>query len=267
MTRTLVVVTTYNERENLPPLVDEIFAHVPQADLLVVDDNSPDGTGAWVSERAADEPRLKLLARPGKQGQGSAIIAGLRYAVEHGYDAVLTMDADFSHHPRYINSLLAGLETEQVAADVVIGSRYVPGGGVEGWPLRRRLMSRAVNIYTRMMLGLRVRDCSGGFRAYRVARLAQLDFSRIISTGYSFHEEFLWRVKRLGCRIAETPIIFVDRVNGYSKINMHEARTALRVIFELGLQDRFGRADETTPQEPSGKADNPPPFQGGARGG
>ncbi|HVU88228.1 MAG TPA: polyprenol monophosphomannose synthase [Pirellulales bacterium] len=240
MTRTLVVVTTYNERENLPSLVDEVFAHAPQVDLLVVDDNSPDGTGAWVRERATGEPRLKLLARPGKQGQGSAVVAGLRYSIEHGYDAVVSMDADFSHHPRYIRDLLAGLEGD-AAADVVIGSRYVPGGGVEGWPLRRRLMSRAVNVYTRLMLGLRARDCSGGFRAYRVARLAQLDFSQIISTGYSFHEEFLWRVKRLGCRIAETPIVFVDRVKGHSKINMHEARTAVRVIFKLGLQNRFGR--------------------------
>jgi dolichol-phosphate mannosyltransferase len=240
MTRNLVVVTTYNERENLPTLVDEIFTHAPAVELLVVDDNSPDGTGAWVRERALSEPRLKLLARPGKQGQGSAVIAGLRYAVEHNYDAVLSMDADFSHHPRYIRDLLAGLQGEPAAADVVIGSRYVSGGGVEGWPLRRRLMSRAVNIYTRLMLRLRVRDCSGGFRAYRVARLAQLDFSQIVSTGYSFHEEFLWRVKRLGCRIAETPIVFVDRVKGESKINMREARIAVWLIFKLGLQERFG---------------------------
>jgi dolichol-phosphate mannosyltransferase len=248
MTRNLVVVTTYNERENLPTLVDEIFAHAPQVDLLVVDDNSPDGTGAWVRECALGEPRLKLLARPGKQGQGSAVVAGLWYAIEHGYDAVLSMDADFSHHPRYIRDLLAPFEAESTS-DVVIGSRYVPGGGVEGWPPRRRLMSLAVNIYTRLMLRLRVRDCSGGFRAYRVTRLAQLDFGQIISTGYSFHEEFLWRVKRLGCRITETPIIFVDRVKGHSKINMQEAWTAVRVIFKLGMQERFGSTPVRRPSE------------------
>ncbi len=240
MTRNLVVVTTYNELENLPALVDEVFAHVAGTDLLVVDDSSPDGTGSWVENRAASDPRVKLLARPGKQGQGSAVIAGLQYAIDHGYDSVVTMDADFSHHPRYIPDLLAGLEGGTAAADIVIGSRYIPGGGIEGWPLKRRLMSRYINIYTRLMLRLGTRDCSGGFRCYRVARLAPLDFGQLVSRGYSFHEEFLWRVKRLGCRIAETPIIFVDRVKGDSKINAYEAWTALHVIFKLGLQERFG---------------------------
>ncbi len=241
MTRYLVALTTYNELENLPALVDEIFRHAPQADVLVVDDNSPDGTGDWVRERAASEPRLKLLARPGKQGQGSAVVAGLRYAVEHGYDYVVTMDADFSHHPRYIPHMLQGVSEGPQAYDVMIGSRYVFQGRVEGWPWRRRLMSRAVNIYSRLLLRMSTRDCSGGFRCYRVARLAELDFSQLISTGYSFHEEFLWRVVRHGCRVGETPIIFVDRVRGSSKINMREARTALRVIFKLGLQERFGK--------------------------
>jgi len=241
MTRYLVALTTYNELENLPTLVDEIFCHAPQADVLVVDDSSPDGTGDWVRTRAASEPRLKLLARPGKQGQGSAVVAGLRYAVEQGYDYVVTMDADFSHHPRYIPRLLQGLMAGgEQAFDVMIGSRYVPAGRVEGWPLRRRLMSRAVNVYTRLLLRMRTRDCSGGFRGYRVARLAELDFGDLVSTGYSFHEEFLWRVMRHGCRVGETPIVFVDRVRGHSKINMHEARIALRVIFQLGMQERFG---------------------------
>jgi dolichol-phosphate mannosyltransferase len=242
MTRNLIVLTTYNELENLPTLVDEIFKCAPQVDVLVVDDNSPDGTGRWVAERGASEPRLKLLARQGKLGQGSAVVAGLRYAVEQGYDTVISMDADFSHHPRYIPQVLAGLERSAGGKhfDVMIGSRYVSGGGVEGWPLRRRLMSRAVNIYTRRLLRLRTRDCSGGFRGYRTDCLARLDFSQLISTGYSFHEEFLWRLKRLDCRIGETPIVFVDRVKGYSKINAHEAWTAVRLIFKLGLQERFG---------------------------
>jgi dolichol-phosphate mannosyltransferase len=241
--RNLVVLTTYNEIENLPALVDQIFAHAPEVDLLVVDDNSPDGTGQWCREKGMTEPRLKLMARAGKLGQGSAVISGLRYAIDHGYDSVLTMDADFSHHPRYIPKLLAGTNCSlDGAADVMIGSRYVPGGGIEGWPLRRWLMSRAVNWYARLLLRLCMKDCSGGFRAYRVARLAQLDFSQLISTGYSFHEEMLWRLKRLGCQLTETPITFVDRVKGTSKINAYEAWTAVRVIFKLSLRERFGRS-------------------------
>lgn len=240
--RKLVALTTYNEIENLPPLVEQIFAQVPDADVLVVDDDSPDGTGQWCRERSATEPRLKLLARPGKLGQGSAVIAGLRYAIEHGYDAVVTMDADFSHQPRYLSELLdAVLGSGSAGLDVMIGSRYVPGGGVEGWPLLRRLMSRGINIYTRLALRLRTRDCSGGMRAYRVAKLAQLDFNQLVSTGYSFHEEMLWRLKRLDCRLGETPITFVNRVKGKSKINAREAWRAVRVIFRLGLREHFLR--------------------------
>ena len=184
---------------------------------------------------------MKLLARPGKQGQGSAVVAGLQYAVAHGYDAVLTMDADFSHHPRYIPQLFAGLEGGAAAADVVIGSRYIPGGGIEGWPLKAPADEPVYQHLHAPDVALRTRDCSGGFRCYRVARLAELDFQQLISRGYSFHEEFLWRVKRIGCRIAESPIIFVDRVKGDSKINAYEAWTALHVIFKLGLQECFGR--------------------------
>ena len=239
MTRILVTVTTYNEIENLPSLVDEVFRCAPNVDLLVVDDNSPDGTGAWCRERGAGEPRLRLLARPGKLGQGSAVVAGLQYAIEKGYDYVVTMDADFSHHPRYLPPLIAGMDDGDGArADVMIGSRYIAGGGVEGWPLRRRLMSRTVNWYARLLLRLPTRDCSGGFRCYRVSRLAELDPRTLVSRGYSFHEEILWRLKRLGCRIGETPITFVDRVKGQSKINAREALTAVRLIGQWGVCER-----------------------------
>lgn len=240
---TLIVVTTYNEIENLPRLVDEIFAHAPAVDVLVVDDDSPDGTGDWCAKRAAAEPRLRLLSREGKQGQGGAIVAGMQHAIAHTYDYVLTMDADFSHHPRYIPNLVGGMEgAGQPAADVMIGSRYVAGGRIEGWPLARHLMSRAVNWYARRLLRLPVRDTSGGFRCFRVARLAELDFAALKSRGYSFHEEILWRLKHLGCRLAETPITFVDRTHGTSKINAREALTAVRVIFALGLKERFTRS-------------------------
>jgi len=152
------------------------------------------------------------------------------------------MDADFSHQPKYLSALLAGMEPPYgPPADVMIGSRYVPGGGVEGWPLRRHLMSRAVNTYARWLLGLKPKDCSGAFRCYRVALLSKLDFAKIRSRGYSFQEEILWHLKRLGARFDETPIIFVDRRQGASKINSKEALAALWIIFALGLRNVFGR--------------------------
>jgi dolichol-phosphate mannosyltransferase len=234
--RTLVTVATYNEIENLPALTQAIFAIAPQADLLVIDDNSPDGTGRWCDEQSAQEPRLFCLHRAGKLGLGTATIAGMQYAIEHGYDCVLNMDADFSHHPRYIPALLAGLES----ADVSIGSRYCPGGGVKDWPLSRRLMSWGVNTYARWLLGLKPRDTSGAFRAYRVSLLKKLDLTAIRSRGYSFQEEILWRLKRLGARMVETPILFADRERGQSKINKHEALSALWIIFRLGLTNWLG---------------------------
>jgi dolichol-phosphate mannosyltransferase len=235
----LVTVATYNEIENLPRLVDEVFRLLPEADLLVIDDDSPDGTGRWCDERAAGEPRLRCLHRPGKLGLGTATVAGMRYAVEHGYRYMLNLDADLSHPPRYLPDLLSGMDPPGgPPADVMIGSRYVPGGGIEGWPLHRRWMSRAVNFYARWMLGLPARDCSGAMRCYRVETLARLDFDAIRSRGYSFQEEILWRLKRLGARLGETPIIFVDRRRGASKINAAEALSALWIIFTLGLRRR-----------------------------
>jgi len=240
--KTLVTVATYNEMENLPRLVDEIFRAVPQVDLLVIDDNSPDGTGRWCDERAAGDNRVHCLHREGKLGLGTAIMAGMQHAIEHGYKHVLNMDADFSHHPRYLADLVAGMEPpDGPPVDVMIGSRYVPGGGVEGWPRRRRFMSAGVNLYARWLLGLKVKDCSGAFRCYRTEVLARLDFSRVRSRGYSFQEEILWHLKRLGARFGETPIVFVDRTAGSSKINAREALAALRIIFALGVRNLLGR--------------------------
>jgi len=240
--RTLVTVATYNEIENLPRLAEEIFQHAPHVDLLVIDDNSPDGTGRWCDEQAARDGRIRCLHRAGKLALGTAIIAGMQYAIEHGYDHVLNMDADFSHHPRYLPGLIAGMAGQGAPVDVMIGSRYIPGGGVEGWPLKRRLMSKGVNLYARTLLGLAARDCSGGYRCYRTAALARLDFSTIRSRGYSFQEEILWRLKRQGARFAEYPIVFADRERGQSKINGSEAVSALTIIFQLGLKNWFTRA-------------------------
>lgn len=236
---TLVTVATYNEIENLPRLAEAIFAVAPQVDLLVIDDDSPDGTGQWCDDQATTDPRINCLHRAGKLGLGTATIAAMRYAIEHDYKYMLNMDADFSHHPRYLPNLLQGMETPK-PVDVMIGSRYVPGGGTEGWPLKRRLMSRGVNFYARSMLGLRTKDCSGAFRCFRVDMLKKLDFDNIRSRGYSFQEEILWHLKRAGARFGESPIIFADRVRGQSKINSKEAYNALWIIFRLGMKNWVG---------------------------
>jgi len=236
--KTLVTVATYNEIENLPRLVEEIFRHAPEVDLLVIDDNSPDGTGAWCKEKRAEDGRVHCLHRPGKLGLGTATIAGLRWGIAHGYKYVLNMDADFSHPPRYLGELLTGMQPEDgPAVDVMIGSRYVPGGGIQGWPPIRHLMSRAVNFYARWMLGLGPKDCSGAFRCYRAELVARLDFDAVRSRGYSFQEEILWHIKRLGGRFGEIPIVFVDRQRGASKIDAKEALAALWIIFTLGLRN------------------------------
>lgn len=239
--KTLVTIATYNEIENLPPLVDEIFRYLPDADLLIVDDNSPDGTGRWVDERAATDPRVKCLHRAGKLGLGTAVIAAMKYSVEHGYRYLLNMDADFSHPPKNLPDLQRAMDPPGGSpVDLAVGSRYIPGGGVEGWPLKRYLMSWGVNFYSRVLLGLGPKDTSGGYRCYRVAKLAEIDFDRFLSKGYSFQEEMMWRMKRIGSRFSETPITFVDRIRGQSKINMREAWRAVWIIGRLGIKNWIG---------------------------
>ena len=241
-TRTLVTLATYNEIDNLPRLVSEIFRYVPEADVLIIDDNSPDGTGDWCDEQAGADPRIRCLHRPCKQGLGSATIAGMRYAIEHNYAAVLNLDADFSHHPRYLPELLAGVRQEgESAADVMIGSRYVPGGGIEGWPARRLVMSRCVNLLARWLTGLKVTDCSGAMRCYRTETLKRLDLDAIRSQGYAYLEEILWLLQRNGARIGEIPIVFFDRQQGHSKINVREGLAVLWVISRLAVRNWLGR--------------------------
>lgn len=236
--RILIAVATYNEIENLPKLVDEILASVPHAEILIIDDNSPDGTGKWCDDKAIGEPRLRCIHREGKLGLGSASIRAFRYAVDQQFDLVTTMDADFSHQPRFLPALLAAMETgHHPHVDVAIGSRYVAGGGIEGWPLFRRVMSRAVNMYARLFLSLPVKDCSGAFRCYRVEVLKRVDFDEIRSQGYSYLEEILWRLRREKATFFEVPIVFVDRQFGSTKINSREAFSALWIIFTLGLRN------------------------------
>ena len=239
--RTLITIATYNEIENLPDLVADISEQAPEAHILVIDDNSPDGTGRWVDEQAESDPRLHCLHREGKLGLGTATIAGMKYAIEHGYKYMLNMDADFSHHPRYLPAMLTGMEREgESLVDCMIGSRYVAGGGTVDWPLKRRLMSRGVNLYARLMLGLPTRDNSGAYRCYRTSVLEKVDFDTVRSRGYSFQEEILWHLKRARARFAETPIVFADRERGQSKINGKEAVAALWILFRLGVKNWIG---------------------------
>lgn len=221
--RALVVLPSYNEAPNAVPLARDILAVDAALEVLVVDDASPDGTGDLVEKEAQAEPRLHLLRREGKLGLGSAYLAGFRYGLEHGYDRVLTMDCDFSHHPRYLPAILAAARDH----DLVIGSRYVRGGGISNWPLRRRLLSRFANLYTRLLLRLPVRDCTAGFRCYRGAVLEGVGIEDIRSSGYAFLEEMVLRVHRAGFRIAEIPIVFEDRTRGASKINHSEVYRAV----------------------------------------
>lgn len=232
--RTLVVIATYNEIENLPALTESILEFAEDVEILVIDDNSPDGTGRWCDEQSQHDRRLRCQHRAGKLGLGTATIAGLSTAIQEGYDFVLTMDADFSHHPRHIPELRSRIL--ESGTDVAIGSRYVRGGSVVGWPWYRRLMSRVINAFSRQVLGLDVADCSGAFRCYRVDALKRLDLSQVTSTGYAYLEEILWLLSRDGATFSEVPITFADRELGETKINWREAVQAVTTILRLGGQ-------------------------------
>lgn len=234
--RTLIVVATYNELENLPRLVAGIHEYAPEADILVIDDNSPDGTGQWCDQQTVADSRFQVIHRSGKLGLGSATLVGLEFAIDHGYEWVVTMDADFSHDPKYLPAIFAEGRDSASRVDLVIGSRYVPGGTVEGWPWQRTWMSRCINWYSRWLLRLQPQDCSGGYRCFRVELLKQLNFSEIRSRGYSLLEEILWLLQRQGAEIREVPITFVDRTHGKSKISYREAWLAVWIIFRLSKQ-------------------------------
>ena len=230
--RLVVTLCTYNERENIAKLVPQVLEQLPFAHVLVVDDSSPDGTADVVRQMMASDSRVKLLLRTKKEGLGAATLAGFQWAIDHNYEFVQNMDADFSHHPRYLPALSQCMQV----ADVGIGSRYVPGGSITGWSLIRHFMSQAINWYSHILLGLKAKDCSGAFRCYRISKLRELDFAKIRSRGYAFQEEFLYRCARNDCRIVETPIVFEDRIIGQSKINMGEVVRSLRDLFLCGLE-------------------------------
>ncbi|MFL6101700.1 MAG: polyprenol monophosphomannose synthase [Actinomycetales bacterium] len=235
MSRVLVVIPTYNERENLEPIVQRLRAAVPAADVLVADDGSPDGTGDLADRLADADRQVKVLHRPGKAGLGAAYLAGFAWAMERGYDVVVEMDADGSHQPEQLPRLLEALGR----ADVVLGSRWVPGGRVENWPARRMFLSRGGNTYTRLALGIPVRDATGGYRAFRRSALESLDLAGVASQGYCFQVDLAWRAVQRGLRVVEVPITFVERVHGNSKMSGSIVRESLVRITQWGARHRL----------------------------
>ncbi len=227
----LVCLPTYDERENLAPMIDAILAAVPQVDVLVIDDNSPDGTGRLADEIAAREPRVKVLHRAGKEGLGRAYLAGFAWALARDYGLVLEMDCDFSHDPRYLPAMLAAAEE----ADLVLGSRYVKGGGTVNWGLVRKLISRGGSLYARTILGLRVRDLTGGFKCFRREVLEGIGLDTVECTGYAFQIELTYRAARRRFTIREIPIVFADRRVGHSKMSRRIVLEAIRKVWSIRL--------------------------------
>ncbi|ROO88396.1 dolichol-phosphate mannosyltransferase [Actinocorallia herbida] len=237
MNAIVVIIPTYNERDNLPLITARVRAAVPGADLLVVDDDSPDGTGLLADELAAADDHVHVLHRTAKNGLGAAYLAGFRWAIEHGYDIMVEMDADGSHQPEQLPRLLEALEE----ADLVIGARWVPGGEVENWPKRREILSRSANTYARLMLGMPLHDATGGYRAFRRETLEKLDLEDVDSRGYCFQVDLALRAHRAGLRVAEVPITFVDRVHGSSKMNSSVIAESMLRVTAWGIRSRFGR--------------------------
>jgi dolichol-phosphate mannosyltransferase len=233
--RVLTIIPTFNEIESLPLTLGRLRKAVPFSDVLIVDDNSPDGTGRFADEAAAADPQVFVLHRTGKAGLGAAYIAGFRWGLERGYDVLVEMDADGSHRPEQLQALLDAVD----GADLVIGSRWVPGGSVVNWPAHRKLLSRAGSTYSRIMLGLSVRDITAGFRAFRRGTLEKLDLSAVDSVGYGFQVDMTFRVARLGLKITEVPITFVERELGDSKMSGNIVLEAILSVTRWGLAARW----------------------------
>ena len=242
--RSLIVIPTYNERENIGALLERVFDAAPATDVLIIDDNSPDGTGQVVDALAARDPRVHALHRAGKLGLGTAYVRGFRYAMEEGYDLVFEMDADFSHDPRYLPGFFAAAQN----ADLVIGSRYIPGGGTPNWSPLRKIISGGGNTFARLVLGIPIHDCTGGYRCYRVAALRTLNLDAISAQGYAFQVELAYNIWRSGYRWREVPIIFEDRRVGQSKMS----RKIFIEAFLWVLRARL-TGDRAVRQLPAGK--------------
>lgn len=252
MTRTLVCVPTYDEIESLPRLLDRLLAARDDVDVLVVDDSSPDGTGEYADTRAADEPRLHVLHRSGKQGLGAAYLAAFDWGLQHGYDVVCEMDADGSHSPEQLHRLL---DAVAAGAELAIGSRWVPGGEVVNWPASRRLLSRGGNAYTRLALGISVNDATAGYRAFTAAALRTIPLADVASAGYCFQVDLAWRAVRAGLHVVEVPITFVEREAGASKMSSGIVREALWRVTVWGVGHRLQQLRDRL--RPRGRASTP----------
>lgn len=235
--RTLVIIPTYNEAENIKPIVSRVRAAVPEADILVADDNSPDGTGKLADELAGADDQVHVLHRKGKEGLGAAYLAGFRWGMDHDYGVLVEMDADGSHQPEELPRLLTALKS----ADLVLGSRWVPGGRVVNWPKSREMISRGGSTYSRLMLGLRTRDVTGGYRAFRTETLKGIGLDEVASQGYCFQVDLARRSIEAGYHVVEVPITFVDREVGDSKMSRDILVEALWRVTAWGVTTRTNR--------------------------
>ena len=235
--RILVIIPTFNERESLPSIVQRVRTCVPEAHILVADDNSPDGTGRIADDLASSDDHLHVMHRLGKEGLGAAYLAGFAWALQQGYDVVVEMDADGSHQPEQLPRLLDALRS----ADLVLGSRWVPGGRTENWPLSRQLISRSGTAYTRLALGVPIHDATGGYRAFRASTLRQLDLHEVASQGYCFQIDLAWRAVQRNLTVREVPITFVERTAGASKMSRKIVAEALWRVTLWGLDDKITR--------------------------
>ncbi|MFC8303379.1 polyprenol monophosphomannose synthase [Specibacter sp. NPDC057265] len=234
--RVLTIIPTYNEIESLPKTLARLRAAVPHSDVLVVDDNSPDGTGGWADDFAAGDGQVHVLHRAGKEGLGAAYLAGFAWGLAAGYEVLVEMDADGSHKPEQLPLLLDAVDQ---GADLVLGSRWVPGGEVVNWPLHRKVISTCGSLYSRVLLGISIRDVTGGYRAFRRSTLEALDFSAVASVGYGFQVDMLWRVVQQGMRVVEVPITFVEREFGASKMSGNIVQEAMLNVTKWGLSARW----------------------------
>jgi len=236
--KTLIIIPTYDERNNVGPIAQALLGIKPDINILFVDDNSPDGTGRIIDQMCAKDERIHVLHRPGKSGLGRAYIAGFKWALENGYMFIFEMDADFSHDPGEIPNFLKAAEN----ADLVLGSRYMHGIRITNWPLSRLILSKSASIYIRVITGMPITDPTGGFKCYRSDVLKAIDLDSIVSNGYSFQIEMKYNAWLKGFRIVEIPITFVDRRSGYSKMNTGIVSEALWEVWNLALQNGFKRS-------------------------
>ena len=230
MNPALVIIPTYNERDNVGPITEAVLKADPRVDILVVDDNSPDGTGQFADELAAKEPRIKVLHREKKQGLGRAYLHAFRWALEHDYQYVIEMDADFSHDPRYLSGLI---DTAVSGADIALGSRYVEGGGTVNWGVRRQLISQGGSLYARTILGVDIKDLTGGFKCFNRRVLEAIDLDAVQSSGYAFQIELTYRALKKGFTVKEVPIVFEDRRVGQSKMSRKIFLEAVTMVWKL----------------------------------